>query len=112
MKRQVNNLLFMFAFLFALQVGSTNYVQYGLSVLDHINFRLALSKTHREEKKLAEQNSYNKALPSDVWVNAHQSFMDGKSINLNVATERVVGGLVNSAGAIITATTNHGRDGP
>lgn len=112
MKRKINNLLFLFAFVFALQMGSINYTIYVKDLSRHINSKLALSKTHREEKRIAELNSYNKALPSPIYLNAHQSFMEGKYINKNVATQRVVGGLINSRGAVITATTNIGRDGP
>jgi hypothetical protein len=113
MKRQVNNLLFLFSFMFALLIGRTNYVQFGKSLLTEVHSKyVTFSKSHKEEKTIAEQNNYNKALPSETYVNAHQDFNDGKYINKNFISQRVAGGLINGDGAVITAATNHGRDGP
>lgn len=113
MKRQVNNLLFLFGFMLALIIGRTNYVQFGQSLLTDVNSKLyAISKTHKEGKILAEQNNYNKALPDEIFVNAHRSFMEGKYINKSFITQRVGGLLETNPVAFIPSTTNHGRDGP
>jgi len=113
MERQFKNLLFLFSFMLAIVVGSTNYVQVGQSMLADINLKLcAISKAHIEGKALATQNNYNKALPSDAFVSASLSFMKGEYINKNYIEERVAEHQMNTSGAIITATTNYGRDGP
>jgi hypothetical protein len=98
----------------ALIIGNTNYVQFGRSLLTKVNLKLvAVSKTHAEGKALAEQNNYNKALPNIAYVNAHQSFMEGKYINKGYIVERIAEqSRLHGPGAIITATAYLGRDGP
>ena len=97
----------------ALIIGKTHYVQFGRSLLADMNLKLvAINKTHSEGKALAEQNNYSRTLPNIAYVNAHQSFMEGKCINKGYIKERVARDLINTSGIIITATANHGRDGP
>lgn len=113
MKRQINNLLFLFSFMIALFIGRTDYVQFGRSLLAEVDFKLeAFSKTNTKDIKVIEQNNYQTALPNEAYIQAHQSFMEGKYINKTLIVQRVAGGIMSSPGAIITATTNHGRDGP
>jgi hypothetical protein len=113
MKRQINNLLFLLCFMLALIIGRTDYIHFGKSLLTNVYTKaITVSKHHYVGKQLAKQDNYRGALPSEVYVEARQSFMEGKYFNKSFIEQRVVGGLINSAGAIITATTNHGRDGP
>jgi hypothetical protein len=112
MKRQISNLLFLFGFMLALVIGRTNYVQFGRSLLTDVYSKLyAVSKTYKEGQVVTEQNNYNKTLPNIAFIKAHQSFMEGEYINKDYITQRVAG-LANDPGITITATTNHGRDGP
>ena len=95
------------------ELGRTNYVQFGISVLTDVNLKLIeVSKTHKQNQQIAEQNNYQKALPNQAYIDAHQSFMEGKGINKAYIEQRVAAYQMNNSGAIITATTNHGRDGP
>src|SRR4030042_1384143 len=110
MKRQINNLLFLYSFIFALFMGRTNYVQVGRSLLANID--LKLSKSQTEGKFVAKQSNYNRALPNVAYINAHLSFMEGKYFNKNYIKQRVGVPAGYYQHRVKTPTTNYGRDGP
>lgn len=103
MKRQINNLLFLFGFMMALQMGNLNYSEIDLSLL---------SKTIPKDtdKIISEQNNH-RALPGQAYLNAYQSFREGKYINKTYAMQRVEG-IPFRRCEKTTSTTNHGRDSP
>jgi len=110
MKRQINNLLFLFGFILALSVGRTDYVNFGRSMLANIDSKL--SKTHEHTNKVAEQNNYKRALPAEAFLSAHQSFMEGKYINKSFGTKRIGPQPGHYQDLKTTPMTNYGRDGP
>ena len=103
MRRQVNNLLFLFSFMIALQLGNLNYLDYCSNLFD---------KTTSKDLNVcvAEQHNY-KVLPSEIYLNAHRSFIEGVYINKNYMRQKVED-VFSKEYNKTTSTTNYGRDGP
>jgi len=109
MKRQINNLLFLYGFMIALAVGRMNYIQFGQSLLTKINS--TLSKPHREGKVIAEQTT-SKALQNKAFIVMPKQFIGSAYLNKAYIAQRVgvpTGHYQNWSKA---PTTNYGRDGP
>jgi hypothetical protein len=109
MKRQVNNLLFLYGFILAFMVGRTNYVQVGVSLLADINSKL--SKPHREGKIITEQTTI-KALPKEIFVRMPQLYTGSNYLNKVYLAQRVGAPADYYQHRLKTPTTNYGRDGP
>jgi hypothetical protein len=109
MKRQVNNLLFLYTFVLALMLGRIDYMQFGRSLLANIDSKL--SKPHKEGKIIVVQTT-QRALPNVAFISAHQSFMRGEYINKGYITQRVGVPAGYYQHRVKAPTTNYGRDGP